>query len=171
MKHHWSVLFAIPLAMTAAVPATPALAATGHASVTGCAATADGDAAPSPSAAAAPVKPGGAGNGATALWIKVGRGRWCRGWGICIIKGDEPDRALIEARLAPGRAGTVTLSFRSERAMPARELFHVDKDIAVPAAIAARLGHGKGLAIAHGAYRPSLADGGHLIRVELRPTR
>jgi outer membrane immunogenic protein len=114
--------------------------------------------------------------GEVGLWITEGHGDRCHGIGICFIKGkknrprDLGCVACLDATLTheDEDGDTVLLEYTSGKPVPAGEIFHVDKDIPLPAAEAHQLGARGAMALMAGQYPMSLADGGRRVRVELR---
>lgn len=107
--------------------------------------------------------------GEAVIYFINGRGRFCTWYGLCSMDPFGPCKhnKCTTGRLSRGSGNSVVLEFTSEQPMPAREMFHIERNMPIPAVTARQLGARGALVLRKGKYRPTLANGGRMIRVEL----
>lgn len=107
--------------------------------------------------------------GSARLWTKVGHGHWCRGWGICFIKGKRPRYDSDEfAEVRVFRAGDdLVLELPAESRVGEENVFVIDRDLRLPREQAAQLGARGDMSIARGRYISEAPRDG-TIRVTVR---
>jgi hypothetical protein len=110
--------------------------------------------------------------GPVALYIRKGHGDWCRGWGLCFIKGKRPKGPhcfeCTEGTLERGAGDVVHLQFAQDRSVIAEELFQIDKNLALPPEVARQLGARGSMTILKGRYQSIWSADGRSVRVALR---
>ncbi len=114
----------------------------------------------------------GTGKGPVGLYVIGGHGPYCRGLGICFIKGHR-DRgphcwSCTEGEITRGDDGTVLLEFPATRARGGDDRFVIDEDLPIPIDVARRLGARGDLAVMRGVYRARWVRKGRIVSVGLR---